>query len=131
MLAAQTYSVPPAVLVGMYEVEGGRVAREVGPYSDGSYLLGPMNISSNLIPELSDKWGVEPKIAYKWVKYDPCTNFGVSAWILRKHMNETGSLAQSIEEYGSGPLGEGEIYKKQVVDAMRKKGLLRDKAEID
>jgi len=126
ILAANTYSVPPAVLVGIYMVEGGKVRGEVGPFSDGSYLLGPMKISSNWISTIAEKWDVRDGKAYNWVKNDPCTNMGVSAWILRGHMNETGSLAEAIALYGAGSLDEGGQYKRDVVNAMRSKGLLKE-----
>ena len=126
MLAAQTYSVPPAVLVGIHQVEGGQVGQAVGPNDNGSYDLGPMQINTLWIPLLADKWGVTEGTAYRWVRDDPCTNMGVSAWILRTHMNETGSLAQAIAHYHSRTARFGYPYKGKVVNAMRAKGLLRD-----
>jgi len=126
MLAAQTYSVPPAVLVGIHQVEGGKVGQAVGPNVNGSYDLGPMQINTLWIPLLADKWGVSEDSAYRWVKDDPCTNMGVSAWILRTHMNETGSLAKAIAHYHSRTPEHGYPYKGKVVSAMRAKGLLRD-----
>jgi hypothetical protein len=126
MLAAQTYSVPPAVLVGIHQVEGGQVGQAVGPNDNGSYDLGPMQINTIWIPLLSDKWGVAESTAYRWVRDDPCTNMGVAAWILRTHMNETGSLAKAIAHYHSKTPQYGYPYKGKVVSAMRAKGLLRD-----
>ncbi len=126
MLAAQTYSVPPAVMVGIHQVEGGKPGQAVGPNDNGSYDLGPMQINTLWIPELADKWGVSEDTAYRWVKDDPCTNMGVSAWILRTHMNETGSLAKAIAHYHSRTPKFGHPYKGKVVSAMRAKGLLRD-----
>ncbi len=126
MLAAQTYSVPPAVLVGIHQVEGGTVGRAVGPNVNGSYDLGPMQINTLWVPLLAEKWGVSESTAYRWVKDDPCTNMGVSAWILRTHMNETGSLAKAIAHYHSRTPQYGYKYKGKVVNAMRAKGLLRD-----
>ncbi len=126
MLAAQTYSVPPAVLVGIHQVEGGKVGQAVGPNDNGTYDLGPMQINTLWIPDLAEKWGVSENTAYRWVRDDPCTNMGVSAWILRTHMNETGSLARAIAHYHSRTPKYGHPYKGRVVAAMRSKGLLRD-----
>jgi hypothetical protein len=126
MLAAQTYAVPPAVLVGIHQVEGGKVGQAVGPNKNGSYDLGPMQINTVWIPLLADKWGVAESTAHRWVRDDPCTNMGVSAWILRTHMNETGSLAKAIAHYHSRTPKFGHPYKGRVVNAMRAKGLLRD-----
>lgn len=126
MLAAQTYSVPPAVLVGIHQVEGGKPGQAVGPNNNGSYDLGPMQINTIWIPQLADKWGVSNNTALKWVKDDPCTNMGVAAWILRNHIDETGSLSQAIAHYHSRTPRFGSVYKGKVITAMRSKGLLMD-----
>ncbi len=126
MLAAQTYSVPPAVLVGIHQVEGGKVGQAVGPNNNGSYDLGPMQINTIWIPLLAEKWGITEGTAMRWVRDDPCTNMGVAAWILRTHMNETGSLSQAIAHYHSRTPQYGYPYKSRVVTAMRSKGLIRD-----
>jgi len=127
MLAAQTYSVPPAVLVGIYQVEGGKPGQAVGN-TNGTYDLGPMQINTIWIPELADKWGVSNNTALQWVKNDPCTNMGVAAWILRGHMDRTGNLSTAIAHYHSKTPKFGTPYKGKVISAMRSKGLLKDDA---
>lgn len=124
LMAAQTYSVPPAVLVGIYNVEGGKVGQQV-KNTNGTYDLGPMQINTLWVPELADYWGVSEGTAKKWVRDDPCTNMGVSAWILRKHLNNTGSLGKAIAHYHSKTPEHGLKYKRKVVSAMEKQGLLR------
>jgi len=127
MLAAQTYSVPPAVLVGIYQVEGGKPGQAVGN-TNGTYDLGPMQINTIWVPELADKWGVSNNTALQWVKNDPCTNMGVAAWILRGHMDRTGDLATAISHYHSKTPKYGGPYKGRVISAMRSKGLIKDDA---
>jgi len=128
MLAAQTYNVPPAVLVGIHQVEGGKPGQAVGPNKNGSYDLGPMQINTIWIPELAKKWNVDNTTALRWVKDDPCTNMGVAAWILRGHINETKNLSKAIAHYHSRTPTYGVPYKAKVVSAMRSKGLLKDQA---
>ncbi len=123
MLAANTYSVPPAVLMGIWEVEGGKVGQEV-KNTNGSYDLGPMQINTIWLPELAKHWGVSERTAKKWVRDDPCTNMGVSAWILKKHLNETGSLSKAISYYHSRTPKIGKAYKRRVIRAMKAKGLI-------
>jgi hypothetical protein len=125
MLAAQTYSVPPAVLVGIYQVEGGQVGQEVGPNDNGSYDLGPMQINTIWLPDLAAYWGVSVPTARQWVKDDPCTNVGVAAWILKRHLDETGDLAQAIAYYHSRTYHYGQAYKQKVVSSMYNHGLIR------
>lgn len=123
LLAAQTYSIPPAVLVGIYQVEGGRVGQAVGPNDNGTYDLGPMQINTLWLPELADHWGVSEATAKKWVKDDPCTNTGVAAWILRGHLDETGDLSKAIAHYHSRTPRFGQSYKAKVVSSIRRHGL--------
>ncbi len=124
MLASQTYSVPPAVLVGIYKAEGGQVGQEVSN-TNGSYDLGPMQINTVWLPELAEIWGVNESTARKWVRDDACTNVGVAAWILRGHIDETDSLTQAIAHYHSRTPRHGTRYKKRVVELMDQNGLLR------
>lgn len=125
LIAAQTYSIPPAVLLGIYQVEGGRIGQEVGPNNNGSYDLGPMQINTIWVPQLAGEWGVAESTAKKWIRDDPCTNVGVAAWILRRNLNETGDLARSIANYHSKTPTIGGAYKRKVVGSMQRHGLLK------
>ena len=127
MLASQTYQVPPAVMVGIWQVEGGKVGME-SPNTNGTHDLGPMQINTIWIPELAEKWGVGEDTARRWIRDDPCTNMGVAAWIFRSHYNETGSLAKSIQYYHSRTPKYGNKYRKKVITAMAQKGLLKGTA---
>ncbi|MGH1403894.1 MAG: lytic transglycosylase domain-containing protein [Alphaproteobacteria bacterium] len=125
MLASQNYNVPPALLVGIYKAEGGKVGQQV-ENTNGSYDLGPMQINTIWLPELSKKWGVSEKKAHKMVRDDACTNVNVAAWILRGHIDETKNLAQALQHYHSRTPKYGTKYKKRVLDLMRKNGLLKE-----
>lgn len=124
-MAAQTYGIPPAVLVGIYQVEAGAVGQEVGPNDNGSYDLGPMQINTIWIPDLAEQWGVSADTARKWVRDDPCTNVGVSAWILRSHLDRTGNLSNAIAHYHSRTPRLGGAYKYRVISSMKKYGLVK------
>lgn len=125
LMAAQNYSIPPAVLLGIYQVEGGRVGQEVGPNDNGSYDLGPMQINTIWMPELAQLWGVNTATARRWVRDDPCTNVGVAAWILRTHYDETGNLSQAIAQYHSRTPRYGKVYQSKVLSSMHKHGLIK------
>jgi soluble lytic murein transglycosylase-like protein len=124
MLASQTYSVPPAVLVGIYKAEGGKVGQQVSN-TNGSYDLGPMQINTIWMPELAKKWGVKEDVAKKWVRDDACTNVGVAAWILKGHLDETGNLSQAIAHYHSRTPKHGTRYKKRVIEILHDNGLVK------
>lgn len=126
LLAAETYQVPPAALVGIYHVEGGRVGQQVRN-TNGSYDLGPMQINTIWMGDLSERWGVSRERAKKWVRDDPCTNVGVAAWILKGHLEETRNLAQAIAHYHSRTPHIGRRYRNKVIDRMYDNGLVRTK----
>lgn len=135
ILAAQTYSVPPAILLGIYKVEGGMVGQAVGPNDNGSYDLGPMQINTSWIPELAEKWGVSQDEAYHYVRDDPCSNMGVTAWILNNQIYETGSLNKAIRNYyklnKDSSDKNADSYLEAVKYHMRAAGLVRDSNEVE
>ncbi len=122
LIAAQTYQVPPGVLLGILQVEGGRVGQAV-PNTNGSYDLGPMQINTVWVPTLSQKWGTDTRTTLKWLRDDGCANMAVSAWILRQRINLTGSLWGGIAGYHSLTPGIGSRYAERVRSAMRRNNL--------
>ncbi|MGM0423263.1 MAG: lytic transglycosylase domain-containing protein [Pseudomonadota bacterium] len=122
-MAAQTYAVPPAVLMGIMEVEGGRVGQQVGN-TNKSYDLGPMQINTLWIPQLAKHWNVPYRTAYRWVRDDACTNIHVAAWILKTKSDGAGSLYQGIAHYHSKTPRHGLPYRQKVINAMRRNGLV-------
>ncbi len=123
LLAAQTYNIPPAVMIGILSVEGGTVGQAVRN-SNGTHDLGPMQINTLWVPQLASYWGVDQRTAKNWIQNDACTNMGVSAWILGQHMKETNSLSRSIAYYHSRTPSLGNTYRKKVYDAMKTHGLI-------
>lgn len=116
-LAANTYEIPPAALMGIYQIESGTIGQEVAN-KNGSYDLGPMQINTIWLPELSKRWGVSRDTARRLVRDDACTNVGVAAWILRQHLEETGDIAKAIAHYHSKTPIHGGKYKSKVVQRM-------------
>lgn len=116
--AAQTYAVPPSVVLGVLHVEGGK-AGMASPNTNGTYDLGPMQINTIWIPQLARYWGVSSATAIRMVRDDACVNVGVGAWILRSKMNETGSLYKGIAYYHSATPHLGGAYRQKVMRAMQ------------
>ncbi len=125
LLAAQTYQVPPAVMIGIMHVEGGRVGQQVGPNFNGTYDLGPMQVNSLWVPQLAQTWGVSQPTARRWVRDDGCVNVHVAAWILKQKIAETGSLYGGIAHYHSATPSKGRRYASKVIAVMDRKGLIR------
>jgi hypothetical protein len=125
MVAAQTYHVPPAVMIGIMHVEGGRVGYEAGPNFNGTYDLGPMQVNTRWMPQLARFWRVDVKTARAAVRDDGCMNVKVAAWILHAKITETGSLYGGISHYHSATPWLGRRYATKVIAVMERKGLIR------
>lgn len=122
--AAQTYSVPPAVIMGILHVEGGRVGM-ASKNTNGTEDLGPMQINTIWLPELARHWNVPQATAKRLVRDDACVNIGVGTWILRKKINDAGSLYKGIAWYHSATPKFGTVYRQKVIRAMQRYRLVR------
>jgi len=127
--AAQTYVVPPSVILGILNVEGGRIGQAVHN-TNNTYDLGPMQINTIWIPELAQYWGVQQSVALREVRDNPCINIGVGAWILRRKVDETGSLTGGIAHYHSATPQLGHNYQKKVISAMQRYRLVRQPQDL-
>ena len=124
LMAANTYQVPPQVMVGIMHVEGGTIGRAAGPNINGTYDLGPMQVNTSWLPELSDTWHVSRSTAYQWVRDDGCVNVHVAAWILKQKILQGGTLFEGIARYHSATPSLGRAYAVKVVTAMDRSGLI-------
>ena len=123
LLAAQTYNVPPAAMIGIMHVEGGHVGQQV-LNTNGSHDLGPMQVNTLWLPQLARLWSVDVSTARIWVRDNGCVNVYVAAWILRQKIDEVAGLYSGIARYHSGTGWRGEIYADRVVAVMERKGLV-------
>ena len=123
MLASQTYTVPPAALIGILQVEGGAVGQEVAN-TNGTSDLGPMQINTTWVPKLAQLWSVDSKTARRWVRDDGCVNIIVGAWILRQGINDSGHLWGGIARYHSARPLLGARYTQKVVQVLKRYGLI-------
>ena len=125
LLAANTYQVPAAVMIGIMNVEGGRIGQEVGPNVNGTYDLGPMQVNTRWLPQLQKTWNVNTSTARSWVRDNGCVNVHVAAWILRQKIEESGSLWGGIAAYHSSTPSKGRPYANKVIAVMDRKGLVK------
>lgn len=125
LLASHTYQVPPAAIVGILHVEGGRVGQAVGN-TNGSQDLGPMQVNTIWMPKLAQIWGVDKETAKQRVRDNGCVNVHVGAWILKQRMIETGSLHAGIAAYHSYTPALGRAYAGKVYAALKRLGLIKD-----
>lgn len=127
--AAQTYAVPPSVILGVLHVEGGKTGM-ASRNTNGTYDLGPMQINTIWVPQLARHWRVPEATALRMVRDNACVNIGVGAWILRSKMNQTGSLYRGIAYYHSATPEIGGRYRDKVMTAMQKYRLVRKPSDL-
>ena len=133
MLAAETYAVPPAILAGIVKLENGQNG---GIYQEGKRtVLGITKINENSIKIYAQKWNVSADTARQWILDDPCTNLGVSAYILRSEVNKTGRLSEALTGYYARKRDitskEAQAYKEATITKIKEMGLLRETASGD
>lgn len=113
---AEFYSVPEPILTAVYVTEGGSVGQKVGPNSNGTFDLGPMQINSwwwDDHPRSLSKLG----ITQESVLNDFCQNVAVGAYILNQNYSAYGNWADAITAYNKGKPTEGvDDYLKKVLD---------------
>jgi soluble lytic murein transglycosylase-like protein len=123
LAASANYNVPPVVLYSIMLVEGGKNG-EVSKNTNNTYDLGIMQINTLWLPELAEHWKLTPTETAFAIVNDPCTNFNVAAWILKKKIAEAdGSLINGIAFYHSRTPKFGVKY------AMKEPVLLKDLQE--
>jgi hypothetical protein len=125
LMAANTYDVPAAVMIGIMQVEGGKVGQESPRNINGTYDLGPMQVNTLWVPSLAKQWQVSRNTAHVWLRDDGCTNVHVAAWILKQKIIETGTLYGGISHYHSATPHLGARYAAKVIAAMDKRGLIK------
>lgn len=98
---AQRQSLELVKLMAVMKTEAGRVGM-FSRNTDGSYDIGPMQVNSIHLPELSKTFGVPPAAVAQLLGYDGCFNVAVGAWLLRKRTNEAnGDFWYGIGRYHS------------------------------
>lgn len=125
LAASNSYQVPAAVMIGIMQVEGGKVGQQAGPNLNGTFDLGPMQVNTTWIPTLARVWHVNVSTARTLVRDDGCVNVHVAAWILKQKIAETGSLYKGIAHYHSATPSEGYRYASKVITVMDRKGLIK------
>ncbi|GAB5390225.1 MAG: hypothetical protein Alpg2KO_31930 [Alphaproteobacteria bacterium] len=113
MAVSSNYQVPLPVMQAILTVEGGKVGT-VSQNTNGSRDMGPMQINSIWLPELAAKLGrTEPQVEYA-LTHDGCFNATVGAWILSKHIRDTGNVWRGVARYHSRTPDLGAAYLRRV-----------------
>ena len=118
--AAGAYREPPAVLVILLHVEGGRLGA-VSPNSNGTVDIGPMQVNDIWLPQLAAHWATSRQAAYAALRDNFCANVEAGAWILRIGLDAArGDFWDGVGRYHSHDPDEKRMYLGAVLrQAMR------------
>lgn len=97
MSAAKMYSIDPALLVAIANVESGISMDAVNSNANGSIDYGVMQINSRWEGPLQ-----EQGINFAEVKTSPCLNIHVGAWVLASNFANTGIDWFAVGAYNAG-----------------------------
>lgn len=90
---ASRQKLEPWRLLAVMKAENGRVGtfrRNVGSSGETSYDIGPMQVNTVHLDELTRVYGIPRGQMAQLLAYDGCFNVSVGAWMLRTRTNEAG-----------------------------------------
>lgn len=99
--AARVHDVPPAAMVVLLMVEGGRLGMR-SPNTNGTGDLGPFQVNEVWLPKIAQYWNVPEAEARRLVRDDLCANAEAAAWIFGTNLRDSnGDLWQGVARYHS------------------------------
>lgn len=117
--AGNAYHEPPAVLVILLNVEGGRLGA-VSPNTNGTVDIGPMQVNDIWLAKLAARWATNRHAAYLALRDNFCANVEAGAWILRMGLDEAhGDFWEGVGFYHSHDPG----YKRTYLSAVLKQAM--------
>jgi len=101
LAAARLYHEPPAILVILLNVEGGRLGA-VSSNTNGTVDIGPMQVNNIWVPKVAQHWATSERAAYRALRDNFCANVEAGAWILRLGLDEAhGDFWEGVGTYHS------------------------------
>jgi soluble lytic murein transglycosylase-like protein len=114
--SAKHFKIHPKVIMAIISVEGGRLGT-MSKNSNDTYDMGIMQINTIHLPEIKRTF---PAIGWREMAYKPCINIGIGSWILKKRINEAGSLWKGVGNYHSKTPKYRSAYLKKIYIAYKK-----------
>ena len=112
--AGNAHQEPPAVLVILLNVEGGRLGA-VSSNTNGTVDIGPMQVNDIWLPKLAAHWATTNESAYLALRDNFCANVEAGAWILRMGLDEAhGDFWEGVGFYHS----HDPVYKRTYLNSV-------------
>jgi hypothetical protein len=113
--AASVHRVPPAIVLILLDVEGGRlgtVSRDANDTAD----IGPMQVNTIWVPRIARHWRSSPDAAFLALRDSFCANVEGGTWILRQALDEAnGDFWSGVAIYHSHDPVHQRIYLREVL----------------
>jgi hypothetical protein len=107
---AQRYGLPPAVMLAVAQIEGGRPGLAVRN-TNGTFDLGPMQLNTAWLATLRP-YGVDPR----WAMARGCYPYQLAAWRIRAHvLGDKGDYWTRVANYHSRTPSQNRPYRAQVI----------------
>ena len=107
---AKRQSLELVKLLSVMRTEGGHLG-EYSHNSNGSYDIGPMQVNTVHLPELSRIYSIPQATVSKLLAFNGCFNVAVGAWLLRRRTNEAaGNFWYGIGRYHSTARADATKY---------------------
>jgi len=119
-VAARVNGVPPAVLLMLLQVEGGRLG-EVSGNRNGTVDIGPFQVNEIWLPAVARHWGLPVAEAFPILRDNFCGNADAAAWILQGTLAEAhGDFWDGVGRYHSARSDLKATYLRRVLAAARR-----------
>ena len=114
--AAEAHRLPPALLVILLKVEGGRLGR-LSRNSNDTQDIGPMQVNTAWVPRIAAHWRATPATVFAALRDDLCANLEGGAWILRQAIDEArGDVWGGVAIYHSHTPRFQQAYLRKVLE---------------
>ena len=119
-VAARVNGVPPAVLLMLLQVEGGRLG-EVSGNRNGTVDIGPFQVNEIWLPAVAQHWGMTVAEAFPILRDNFCGNADAAAWVLRGALADAhGDFWEGVGRYHSARSDLKAAYLRRVLAAARR-----------
>lgn len=119
-VASRVNGVPPAVLLMLLQVEGGRLG-EVSGNRNGTVDIGPFQVNEIWLPAVAQHWGMTADEAFAILRDNFCGNADAAAWILRSALADAhGDFWEGVGRYHSTRSDLQAAYLRRVLAAARR-----------
>ena len=119
-VASRVNGVPPAVLLMLLQVEGGRLGAVSGN-RNGTVDIGPFQVNEIWLPAVAQHWGMTVAEAFPILRDNFCGNADAAAWILRGALADAhGDVWEGVGRYHSARSDLKATYLRRVLAAARR-----------